>query len=398
MRILSQIASLQRSGGIEVNTLESVRALTARGHDVHLLYGPDFAGVEGAGMRPDFEAAGVTLHGPFDMASSVRGAPMAVRRSLSAGAYAARLAPDVLWLQRFEQIIWGHAVATRSGTPLVVHLHHPPNLGRALPLLSRGVSRYIAVSEYIRQQYVAAGAPERLVEVVHNAVPPQLYREGGVPERDAARAALGLPAGTRTALFYGRLAEDKGLETALSAWERLAPGVDEAHLVLAGEFLPAPPPGLSARIDRLVAAGTLTLLPAQRDVLPLLHAADLVVFPTIMVEAFGRVALEALMTGRPVLASHNGGVPEVLSGPMSRFLVPTGDAPALAAGLRDLLGWRTTEPELGRQCAAHAHEHFPFAAYTDQVERVLQEAADTRRTRRRRPSAGRGPAATSVPA
>jgi glycosyltransferase involved in cell wall biosynthesis len=398
MRLLSQIISLQRSGGIEVNTLEVVRALAARGHDVHLMYGPDFSGVEGESMRPDFEAAGVTLHGPFEMTASVRSAPWAVKRFLPAGAHAARLRPDVLWLQRFEQIIWGHTVAVRARTPLVVHLHHPPNVRRSVPLLSRGVSRYVAVSEYIRQLYVDAGAPAHLVDVVHNAVPPELYAPGGVAERDAAQQALGLPVGVPTVLFYGRLAEDKGLAVVLQAWERLAVQPGQARLVLAGETLPAPPEALTAQLDRMVAAGTVTVLPAHRDVLPLLHAADVVAFPTIMVEAFGRVALEALMTGRPVVASDNGGVPEVLSGPMRRFLFPTGDAAALAARLADLIDWRTTEPELGPLCAAHANEHFPFAAYVGQTERVLEHARGTRRFRRGRRSAGADVPAPVVPA
>ncbi|MGY2078733.1 glycosyltransferase family 4 protein [Modestobacter sp. SYSU DS0657] len=380
MRILTHALSLERLGGLEVNTLEATKALLARGHEVHLLHGAPLLGGAGPQLGAEFEAAGAVLHGPFPFGTSLRGAPRAIPRFLPAARLSRELRPDVIWLQRPEQIFWGQTVARVSRTPLVVHLHHVPNYGRALPYLHRGVTRFIAVSEFMRRRWVANGLRPELVDVVHNAVPADTYPPGGAGEQRAARDALGLP-DVPTVLYYGRLEEAKGLTVTLDAWEQLAPRAGEAHLLLAGDV----PPGeerWAPQLDAAVATGTVTVLPNQGDVVPLLHAADVVVFPTLLEEAFGRVALEALMTHRPVLASDLGAVGEILTGPLARFLLPAGDAAALAGALEGLVHWRTAEPGLGALCGAEAERRFGFDGYVEALERSLGSAAGARGPRR----------------
>jgi glycosyltransferase involved in cell wall biosynthesis len=354
MRIVTQALSTERLGGIEVSTVEVCRALVARGHEVHLLHGPHL-GFTDVDSTADYEAAGVVVHGPFPLSTSLAGAPAAIPSFLPAARLVDRLQPDVLWLQRFEHVIWGQVVSRRAHIPLVCHLHHMPNFGRAMPYLASGVTRFIAVSEFIRQQWADRGLDPARIDVVHNAVP------------------------SDTALYYGRLAAAKGVGVVLDAWQRLSAGASGAHLVLAGDLDPSDDPGVAAQVAELVAQGTATVLPAQRDVLPLLHAADVVLFPTLLPEAFGRVTLEALVTERPVLASRIGAVPEVLTGPLEQLLVPPGDAGALAERLGALLDWRRTQPGLGALCAARATADFSFSAHLDAVEEVLSTAACRRR-------------------
>ncbi|WP_222192806.1 glycosyltransferase family 4 protein [Modestobacter italicus] len=372
MKILTNALSLERLGGVEVNALEVTRALVSRGHEVHLVFGPPLSDGVLPDMRPEFEAAGVTLHGPQAfLPPTVATAVPAALRSLPTASLAARLRPDVLWLQRFEHAIWGQVVARRSGTPIVCHLHHALNASRLVPVAASGVRRFIAVSAFMREHWAAAGlAPER-IDVVHNAVPEGGYPVGGQAERAMARTELGLPPDVPIALFYGRLDESKGLRMALDAWDRATPRLRGAHLLLAGDFTPGGDPALPGRVAELVSGGAATLLPAQRDVVPLLHATDLVLFPSQLPESFGRVALEGLMTGRPVLATSVGGVPEILSGALSRLLVPQTDVDAFAAGLVDLLDWRRADPGLGTRCATQAREHFSFTDHVTRVEQVL---------------------------
>ncbi|WP_369130481.1 glycosyltransferase family 4 protein [Modestobacter roseus] len=382
MRILTQVYTLERVGGIEIYTLEVGRELAARGHDVHLVHGPALLGPEAPTMRPDLEAAGITLHGPHPFRSPTPVTALsAVRDALPSAALAARLRPDVLWLQRFEHVLWGQVVARRSGTPLVSHLHHALRGGPLVTLAARGVRRFIAVSEFMRQRWVDDGLPAGRIDVLHNAVPAAQYPVGGVPERDRARQALGLPADVPIALFYGRLEQDKGLRLALDAWDRTAGRRGAAHLVLAGEFPPTADPALAPRVADLVRTGQATLLPLQRDVVPLLHAADVVLFPSQLPESFGRVALEGLITGRPVLATAVGGVPEILSGPLTELLVPQTDVATFAERLVALLGWRERDPGLGARCAAHAATHFSFPDHVDRLEELLDRERRPRRDR-----------------
>jgi glycosyltransferase involved in cell wall biosynthesis len=382
VRILTQAFTLERVGGIEVNTLEVSRALAARGHDVHVVHGPPLLGPSTPNMRADFEAAGITLHGPqpFLSPSPVTALPI-LTTAWPTASLAAKLRPDVVWLQRFEHIVWGQLSARRSGAPLVAHLHHALTSRRITPVIARGVDQFIAVSDFMRRHWIDDGLDPDRIAVVHNAVPAEQYPAGGDAEMQRARQQLGLPADARTALFYGRLEAAKGLAMALDAWQLAGDQLASAHLVLAGDFPPGEDADLRRRVTDLVAAGRATLLPPQRDVVPLLHAADLVLFPSQLPESFGRVALEGLMSGRPVLATDVGGVPEILCGPFSDFLVPRSDAQALSARLVQLLDWRRDTPDLGARCAREATARFGWDAHVDRIEQLLTDAGRSRRTR-----------------
>jgi glycosyltransferase involved in cell wall biosynthesis len=113
----------------------------------------------------------------------------------------------------------------------------------------------------------------------------------------------------------------------------------------------------------------------RTDVVTPLHAADLVVVPSQGEEAFGRTVIEALSTGRPVVASEVGGIPEILTGELASFQVPPSDAGAIAAKVRELLDWRTREPELADACRAHIIGNFSKRAMVDAVEESLVDAA-----------------------
>jgi glycosyltransferase involved in cell wall biosynthesis len=104
-----------------------------------------------------------------------------------------------------------------------------------------------------------------------------------------------------------------------------------------------------------------------------LHAADVVVVPS-KVEAFPRAVIEAMSTGRPVVAARTGGIPEMLDGEFSRFLFDPGDSASLADRLRSIVDWREREPTLAEACTAHVLAHFTGQAMVDGIEKVFQLA------------------------
>ncbi|MEZ0490661.1 glycosyltransferase family 4 protein [Kineococcus sp. TBRC 1896] len=368
MRILTQSTSLDPLGGVELCTLQWTQALGARGHSLSVAYTADGA------QRVDFTAAGARLHGPARFGFDPRTAPRDLWRMGPSVRWAAGQDPDVVWVQRFEHSVWGHAVAAASRRPLVVHLHQEPE-SRHVRLLGRGVSTFLATSEHTRRRWTAAGLPPERVRTVRNAVPEREYPVGTDADRRAARAALGLPPHAFTALHYGRLWRPKGTGVVLEAWRRLGLGA-EGHLLLVGQV---DDPQVAAEIAQGQQEGWCTWLPNRPDVVTLLHACDVVLFPTLLPEAFGRVALEALLTARPVLASAVGAVPEVLAGTPAGRLLPPGDVDALVDALRAT----ATSPEPARravEAAGWARREFSYERHLDELEDALQHAA----------SAGRG--------
>jgi glycosyltransferase involved in cell wall biosynthesis len=286
-------------------------------------------------------------------------------------------------------VIWGQVVSRASGASLVCHLHGMPSHAR-LAQLSRGVSRFVAVSDYVRDAYVERGiAPERITRI-HNALPPGTYPYGGERERAGARSRLGLPPDVPVVLCYGQMTVEKGVGTLLSAWQRVRELVPDALLVLVDSLSGhRVVPDVQVELDRLDPA-SYRVFPAASDVVPFLHASDVVAFPTQLPESFGRVVLEGLASGRPVVASRIGAVPEVSSGELARFLVTPRSPAELAERLVAALDWRRTEPGLGRACSAFVAEHFPFDAHVTALEEVLHRHRARRRPDARLPSAASG--------
>jgi glycosyltransferase involved in cell wall biosynthesis len=376
LRVLTDAQYLSPVGGVEVCTVQDSVALAARGHRLDVVYGSD------GPLRPAYEAAGIALHGPHRFSFGPRTAVRDLLAFAGPVRLARRQAPDVLWLNRIEHVIWGQAVSRAARVPLVCHLHWWPAHPR-LAQLARGVTRFVAVSDHVRDHYVALGiAPDRITRV-HNALPPGGYPYGGDAERMRARAQLGLPADVPVVVCYGQLSVDKGVPTLLAAWRRVRELVPDALLVLVDSLSGLtldPVPEVQDELARLDPS-SYRVFPAAADVVPFLHASDVVAFPTEMAETFGRVALEGLASGRPVVASRIAAVPEVLTGEMARFLVPPGSAAALAERLVAALDWRRAEPGLGRACADFVDRRFPFDAHVTALEEVLLRA--------RRPPAAR---------
>ncbi|MGN6446090.1 glycosyltransferase family 4 protein [Amnibacterium sp.] len=369
MRVVGDIAFLLPVGGIEICTLEDTTALVANGHDVELFYGMD------GSQRSLFEDGGVVLHGPVRFKLTRRRPLRDLLAFLPTLRAARRLRPDVVWLGRAEHIVWGRLLAAATGVRLVAHLHHAPSSPRTR-WLARGVPRFIAVSQFTRRQWIEAGVPGDRIEVIHNALPPGRYPFGGADELRAARTSLGLPIEGRVITFYGRFTEEKGLPTVLEAFRRLER--DDVTLLLAGFYPPEMDSDQTRRQIARLDQRRVRVVPPSTDVIPFLHAADVVVSPSWVEEAFGRTIVEGMSTGRPVIGARVGAVPELLEGGMERLLVPPRDADALLQVLSDVLDWRDTEPGLGSACQAWVDERFPYAEHLARVEATLQAEADRR--------------------
>jgi len=366
MKIVASVHSMAPVGGTELNVFQVTRGLAGRGHSIDLI------AARGGALAAEYSTfcRSVTRLPVLDFARST-----AVRdlvRMVPAIALAAAKRPDVVYPNRFSEIIWATSAGRLSGAPVVCHLHEIRHR-RPGGFPNAHVRRFIAVSESLRREWVAVGLDPDRIDVVHNGVSLESYPFGGARERAAARTLLGLPANGFVALYYGRLDREKGVDVLLDAWKRLGIGSGEGRLMLVGSpsMHLVDGEGELARMREEEPPGCMWI-PARGDVVTPLHAADVVVVPSTWNEPFGRVIVEAMSTGRPVIASRVGGIPEILTGPLERFLFERGDAPDLAHRIRSVMDWRTHEPGLGRVCADRVEEEFTLAGMVDALESVFR--------------------------
>lgn len=218
------------------------------------------------------------------------------------------------------------------------------------------VNRVVAATVMERANLVwHYGAAAERVSVIPCGVDTELFR----PRSQAvARDLLELPPDPLL-LYVGRLQPIKGLETLLAAMTRLPEGV---CLLVVGGDQDEPENGhgewLRARVAELGLGNRVRFLgPQRQDRLPLFYAAaEATVMPSHY-ESFGMVALEAMACGTPVVASRVGGLQATVRDGATGYLVPEGDAGALAARLRILLEDRSVRDRLSREAVRWAAEH-----------------------------------------
>ena len=181
--------------------------------------------------------------------------------------------------------------------------------------------------------------------------------------RREARHSLGIPHEGVLAVFAGRLGEDKGTQFLIDAWSR----VEERSagrswiLLVAGEEL---------RGDAYTRRGKRELKHARfigkvTDVRPLLHAADLLVHPSLS-EGVSNIVLEAMAVGLPVVGTLTGGLKEQIEDGVTGILVAPRDAGALADALVALLqdgDHRAKLGSAGRVSVAHRYDVARAAAF-----------------------------------
>jgi glycosyltransferase involved in cell wall biosynthesis len=207
--------------------------------------------------------------------------------------------------------------------------------------------------------------PESKVARVFN---PLCTSEWCAVDRDAARAALGIPEDARVVAWHGRVDyHRKGLDVLLDAWDRIRRADRRLLLIGAGNESAE----LRSRIERSRGVIWADQYLNDRDALRRqLSAADVYAFPSRH-EGFPVAPLEAMALQLPVVATD--AVPDLLDGD-NGLLVPRGDAAALANALARLLDDDTLARTLGQRARHRIETHFSPAAVGAQLRDFMRLA------------------------
>lgn len=268
---------------------------------------------------------------------------------------------------------------------LVLHQHDHALADFAPELTRRRLGRarlLLACSDHVRA---------RMLERFPELAPRAATLPNGVDARFLEVAAD--PGASRTILFVGRLAPEKGVHLLLEAFDRIADRHPEARLELVGaaDFSPKAfvdpfdrDPAIAPlapwfarpaawrrhllelagrRPGRVVLHGPML----NRDLPPVMAKAAVFAFPTIWQEPFGMPPVEAMAAGLPVVAGRAGALPETVLDGRTGLLVERGSVPALAAALDALLADPDRRRALGAAGRRRAFERFRWEPIADRL-------------------------------
>ena len=221
------------------------------------------------------------------------------------------------------------------------------------------VDGLVAASAVERRALVDAyGAHSARTAVIPCGVDTGLFHPG---DHDDARARVGAT-DAPLVLYVGRIAPIKGLETLLDSVARLRARGSALQLLVVGGEADEPVNGHEAdirrRVDALGLRDRVRFVGAQpqETLRDYYLAADVTVLPSYY-ESFGMVALEAMACGSPVIGSRVGGLATTVRDGVTGFLVPDGDAPALAERIDAVLDDPDLRFRLGREGVQWAARH-----------------------------------------
>jgi glycosyltransferase involved in cell wall biosynthesis len=270
-----------------------------------------------------------------------------VGQSLTGALYAASVLPAVLRRRGTFDVILGSwaypdgvaavALARLCGVPSVVKVHGSdldvlatrPGPRRNMKFLLPRAERVVAVSRALGQVAESLGVARDRIDVVTNGVDQELFHPR---DRALARASLGHGGDRRRwLLFVGRVEEAKGaldLCRAFAASAAAAAATATLIMVGDGKGMAACREITQALGDRVVFAGSR----GHDEVATWMAACDALVLPSHH-EGTPNVVLEALASGRRVVATRVGGIPDVVNAAELGELVAVSDVAALAAAL-----------------------------------------------------------------
>lgn len=339
----------------------------------------------GGRLEEKVRAAGLEFL-PIPFVQRVR--PLDDLRALGACVAACRRwRPDVVHTHNSKAGFIGRLAARMAGVRAVVHTVHgfafhdeEPPLRRALFLACERLAApwadaTIAISAplrtWARRVGIAGAASYR---VIHSGIDAGFHQPVPPDERERLRAALGLVPADLAIGLVSKIWEGKGHADLLEALVPLQGRWPNARVVFVGEGPLRP--ALEARARALGVEGAVIFTGFRDDVADVTAALDVACLPSHF-EGMGRVVLEAMARGLPVVATRVGGIPDLVVDGATGLLVPPGDPAALAEALGRLLGDAPLRRRLGEAGARRAAEpRFAADTMVREIERVYLEVLE----------------------
>jgi glycosyltransferase involved in cell wall biosynthesis len=224
----------------------------------------------------------------------------------------------------------------------------------------RQVRAFICASDAIRQMLIEQGIPSASAITVHEGI--DLAHVNAAP-RANVHETFWLPHGAPVVGAVGALVPHKGHRYLIDAAAQVVREVPDARFVILGEG------ELHQALERQIADYSLEkhvlLAGFRQDVLSLLKGFDIFTMPSVT-EGLGTSLLDAMACERPIVASHVGGIPEVVRDGETGLLAPPKDVAALADALVRLLKNRELAARVAAAGLARVREYFT-------VERMVEE-------------------------
>jgi glycosyltransferase involved in cell wall biosynthesis len=255
-------------------------------------------------------------------------------------------------------------------------------------VFKHGCSQIVADASVIKRQLVEEhGVDPGKIEVIGSAVDLEKFK----PPRNRTKFRHEIGVGDDTPLIgnVGMIRPDKGQLELVKAAPLVLEKCPDARFVIVGQGTGILKRGINVRnaIDHAGLADTIIMAGYRWDTPDVYAACDMIVIASLRTEASPIVLREAFASGRPVIATKVGDVPEIVRHRENGLLIEPGNAQALASAILEFI----SDPELAAHCAANG---FRYATENFSFDKMMEAKlrADFKIIRTKRAMGGQAPA------
>jgi len=237
------------------------------------------------------------------------------------------------------------AISKKKGIPLVLTAHNAWDDNLFLDL-TRNIewTRIIAVSHFIKRELIGVGVDDRKIAVIHHGVDEKAYSPH-VSTKEVLKKYPILKSG-RVIFHPARMGLGKGCDVSIKALRLVKEKYPDVVLILAGTKNIVDW-GSTQQKDIAYMINLVEFFNLRKNVLidafplcdmPSLYAAsDVCVYPSTSSEPFGLTMLEAMASGKPMVVTDAGGMPEIIKDGINGFVIPIKNFEMLASRILQLL-------------------------------------------------------------
>lgn len=279
------------------------------------------------------------------------------------------LHPDVVHANTSRAMLYGGLAALATGIPVIWHVRVIESEGWYDRLLARLSDRVFVCSRAVAGRFDwLSGKKAAKLRVIHNGV--DIRDFSGVLGGEALRREFGIDDDPVVGIV-GNLLAWKGQDTFLHAAALVARRMPRVRFLIVGD---GEYRGELERLrDGLDLCSRVFFTGHRTDIPHAMAALDVAVHCSNSPEPFARVVIEAMASGRPVIAMNEGGVPEIVEDGHSGVLVPPRDPERLASAIVDLLQDPEKRAAMGQAARRRVETRFSIES---NVRRTVEEYAD----------------------
>lgn len=288
--------------------------------------------------------------------------------------------PDVVHLGNGVRANFDGLLACRlTRTPVLCHVKGFEKYSSRERRAARRIDVLVPMTKAVEEHCRRHGIVGRRTAVVYDALDETAFVPGRSPVE--VRRELGVPSEAPLFGVAGNVQEWKGQAVLVEAMPRILASVPGAHALIIGGVHrsgAAYHDRLRARIRELGIEAAVHVTGFRNDMPDVFQALDVVVHTSVRPEPFGRVILEGMLLGKPVVATDAGGVPELIENGRTGFLTPPGDPVALADTLVPLLLDPDRRAGVGSAAQAWARDRFRLPRHVAEMTAIYESIREGR--------------------